>query len=39
MASDTNDRYPDSPGAHAALGYRTVRTDIMFCKPLPESDE
>ena len=39
MASDTNDRYPDSPGAHAALGYRTVRTDIMFCKTLMESDE
>ena len=39
MASDTNDRYPNSPGAHAALGYRTVRTDIMFCKPLTEADE
>ena len=39
MGSDTNDRYPGSPGAHASLGYRTVRTDIAFRKPLTEEAE
>lgn len=39
MGSDTNDRYPGSPGAHASLGYRTVRTEIAFRKPLIKEAE
>ena len=39
MGSDTNDRYPASPAAHASLGYQTVRTDVSFRKPLAEEGE
>jgi len=34
MASDTTPRYPLSPAAHAALGYREVKRVIHFRKPL-----
>ena len=34
MASDTTDRYPESPASHAALGYQPVRTEIYFRKHL-----
>ena len=34
MASDTTPRYPLSPAAHAALGYREVKRKIHFRKPL-----
>jgi len=34
MASDTNDTYPLSPAAHAALGYTVVKRKVYFYKRL-----
>jgi aminoglycoside 6'-N-acetyltransferase I len=34
MASDTNGGYPNSPAAHASLGYEEVGRDIFFRKVL-----
>lgn len=34
MASDTNDAYPLSPAAHAALGYTVVKRKVFFHKRL-----
>ncbi|HMN26748.1 MAG TPA: GNAT family N-acetyltransferase [Caldilineaceae bacterium] len=36
MASDTNGNYPDSPTAHARLGYEEVQRDIFFRKQLDD---